>query len=585
MSISQYFNRTERDYYWDGDHGNYQFTKLSHILSHFEIAYVGEDKLIPRLNRLDLVFHAKRALQELSFDTFKSIKSQSIVLPPTNTMVLPHDYVNYTKLSWIDNSGIKHPMYPTNHTSNPFQVRQTEGEGKHYMFETGANLVINGDFSDTVFGQGTWAGNNESVTSTWSDLETYGSPQRSKPNYKVDEITSNSDGTLQFKQWQRTGFGSTASNSYGIYQRIDVRTRRVINLEGTGTSADQQTNSTAGDIADYGVIRLGITSTNPSTGLKADGSVGWARPPGSIKPATSTTPAQDLSGTAISAAYTHPFSTVNASPNYKSESLDLGYVEWADGSSSLKTLEEIDVTEHDYIWVVIQSYVPFTDASITDIDKWDHNSSGTATMTTAGRLVTAGGCTPASASTGNSFNNNDASINYMDNVVVTSSEEPNELQEKSLTGNSDTWDKYKATTPAENTIDNYEDDTYWPNYGERYGLEPSHAQINGSFFIDDRTGKIYFSSNISGKTIILDYISDSLGTNEEMVVHKFAEEAMYKSILYSVMCGRANVGRGQLMYYKKEKFAAVRNAKLRLSNIKLEEITQILRGKSKHIKH
>jgi hypothetical protein len=37
--------------------------------------------------------------------------------------------------------------------------------------------------------------------------------------------------------------------------------------------------------------------------------------------------------------------------------------------------------------------------------------------------------------------------------------------------------------------------------------------------------------------------------------------------------------------FKKERFAAIRTAKLRLSNIKLEEITQILRGKSKQIKH
>ena len=37
--------------------------------------------------------------------------------------------------------------------------------------------------------------------------------------------------------------------------------------------------------------------------------------------------------------------------------------------------------------------------------------------------------------------------------------------------------------------------------------------------------------------------------------------------------------------YKKEKRAAISQDKLRLSNIKLEEITQILRGKSKHIKH
>ena len=36
---------------------------------------------------------------------------------------------------------------------------------------------------------------------------------------------------------------------------------------------------------------------------------------------------------------------------------------------------------------------------------------------------------------------------------------------------------------------------------------------------------------------------------------------------------------------KQEKSAKLRNAKIRLSNIKLEEITQVLRGQSKWIKH
>ena len=36
---------------------------------------------------------------------------------------------------------------------------------------------------------------------------------------------------------------------------------------------------------------------------------------------------------------------------------------------------------------------------------------------------------------------------------------------------------------------------------------------------------------------------------------------------------------------KKEKFASKRVAKLRLSNLKSEEITQIMRNKSKQIKH
>ena len=70
-----------------------------------------------------------------------------------------------------------------------------------------------------------------------------------------------------------------------------------------------------------------------------------------------------------------------------------------------------------------------------------------------------------------------------------------------------------------------------------------------------------------------------------MIVHKFAEEAMYKCIAYAIMSTKANVQEYVINRFRKEKFAATRKAKLRLSNLKLEELTQILRGKSKHIKH
>ena len=70
-----------------------------------------------------------------------------------------------------------------------------------------------------------------------------------------------------------------------------------------------------------------------------------------------------------------------------------------------------------------------------------------------------------------------------------------------------------------------------------------------------------------------------------MKVHKFAEEAIYKWIAYAVLSNRMGVPEGIVARFKKERFAETRKAKLRLSNIKLEEITQILRGKSKQIKH
>ena len=39
-------------------------------------------------------------------------------------MILPHDYVNYTKVSWVDGAGIKRIIYPASKTSNPTTIIQ-----------------------------------------------------------------------------------------------------------------------------------------------------------------------------------------------------------------------------------------------------------------------------------------------------------------------------------------------------------------------------------------------------------------------------------------------------------------------------
>ena len=104
-------NQTQAQYE-AGTLGGYQFTSLEHIINQFIISYVGEEKIIERANRVDVAFHAQRALQELSFDTFKSTKAQEIEVPATLQMILPQDYVNYVKLTWADSAGIEHIIYP-----------------------------------------------------------------------------------------------------------------------------------------------------------------------------------------------------------------------------------------------------------------------------------------------------------------------------------------------------------------------------------------------------------------------------------------------------------------------------------------
>jgi hypothetical protein len=149
---------------------------------------------------------------------------------------------------------------------------------------------------------------------------------------------------------------------------------------------------------------------------------------------------------------------------------------------------------------------------------------------------------------------------------------------------SDTWTNYKSHTPNEIRDDYETDGNYIDHHGRRYGLDPQHAQDNGTFYIDDNAGFIHFGSNLAGETIILKYISDGLGTDAEMLVHKFAEEAVYKHIMYGLISGRSGIPEYVVQRYKKEKFAETRKAKIRLSNIKMEEFTQVLRGLSKPIK-
>ena len=48
---------------------------------------------------------------------------------------------------------------------------------------------------------------------------------------------------------------------------------------------------------------------------------------------------------------------------------------------------------------------------------------------------------------------------------------------------------------------------------------------------------------------------------------------------------RSNVPEYIVNRFKRERSAALRNAKIRLSNIKTEEIAQVLRNKAKWIKH
>ena len=439
-------NQEAQTYYDGSDYGNYQFVSLADIINQFMLVYVGEDKLISKAKRVDVVFHAQRALAELSFDTLKSFKSQELTLPPSLQVKLPQDYVNYTDIFWVDSAGIKHPIYPTRHTQNPVEAPLQDSNGE-FKLEAEGTLV---DASDSF----TLTNRTENIL-VGMVVSGLGIPD----NTTVKSITHNELNSV-----------------------IEITN----NATASATTILQFSNFDGSLLTPENAIH--VVSENTS-------SLDWS---------------------------------INTN------------VITADSTADISSLEIGMLVYHEDFPVGTKIANITSTTILLDQD-------ATATMgANAGQVV------------------------FVD---------PNK--------DTKTWSKYKSSNPSEHEEYNYDydDEVLNANLGGRYGLDPTISQVNGSFYIDEVRGLIHFSSNLGGQCIVLDYISDGLGTEDEMQVHKFAEEAMYRYLLHAIASGKINTPEYMVQRLKKEKFAAIRNAKLRLSNLKLEELTQVLRGKSKWIKH
>jgi len=295
------FGQTVEDNY-----DSYSYIKLNDIINNFLVAYVGTGKLIPNVKRTDVMFHAKRGLQEFSYDTLRSIHSQELSVPPSLSVVIPQDYVNYVSVSWIDQLGVKRPIYPANNlTTNPHNMPIQDNRG----------VPTQDNFSD--------------------------------------------------------------------------------NIEGTSITEER-----------------------------------WAA-------------ANDK--------------LINGEANIGNDLFAYGYG----------------------------------------------------------------------------------------------------------------WEEFGGRGFG---------------YGQLYGLDPQYSQRNGWFTINHREGKMSFSSNVANRIIVLEYISDGLAYDLDTKVPKMAEEALYAHISHAIIASKINQPEYIVRRLKQERSAKLRNAKIRLSNIKLDEIVQTMRGKSKWIK-
>lgn len=114
--------------------GSYQYISLEDIMNNFMLMYVGNDKLINNVSKYNVLFHAKRGIQELNYDAMKEIKVLEISICEDLKFILPPDFVNYVRIS-LYKDGVLRPL------SENIQVMSSNS----YLQDNNCNVLFDQD--------------------------------------------------------------------------------------------------------------------------------------------------------------------------------------------------------------------------------------------------------------------------------------------------------------------------------------------------------------------------------------------------------------------------------------------------------
>ena len=122
----------------DANWGSYQYVSLSDIVNNFMLMYQGNHELINNIERYQILFHAKRGIQELNYDAMKEIKILQLDITQQLRFVLPQDYVNWVRISQYRNGGL-HPLSENIQTN--WSSAYLQDNNSNILFDQNGNVL------------------------------------------------------------------------------------------------------------------------------------------------------------------------------------------------------------------------------------------------------------------------------------------------------------------------------------------------------------------------------------------------------------------------------------------------------------
>lgn len=131
----------------DANWGSYQYISLADIVNNFLLMHTGNHSLVNNEERYKVLFHAKRAIQELNYDAFKEVKVLELSVVDSLRFVLPHDYINWVRISMYKD-GLLRPLTENIQTlSSNAYLQDQKG---NILFDQNGN-ILRPEFSDIDF--------------------------------------------------------------------------------------------------------------------------------------------------------------------------------------------------------------------------------------------------------------------------------------------------------------------------------------------------------------------------------------------------------------------------------------------------
>jgi|TARA_B110000908_G_scaffold26227_1_gene30403 hypothetical protein len=141
-------NLTQSEYYQNSGNeptndnwGTYQYLLLEDIINNFLLTYVGDDKVINKVERNEVVFHAKRGLQEIHYDALREVIGFEAQVPQTLQMHLPHDFVSLVKVSYVGNDGLTHDIMQNFNSKITKSYLQDNTAQKNILLDANGNAL------------------------------------------------------------------------------------------------------------------------------------------------------------------------------------------------------------------------------------------------------------------------------------------------------------------------------------------------------------------------------------------------------------------------------------------------------------